>query len=292
MLMFNNLIAGEWVDGARVARTSTRPTPSDVVGEYARGHARADAEAAIAAAKAAFPAWSRSTPQQRYDILKKARDEILARKDELGRLLVARGGQDARRRHRRSRARRPDLRVLRRRGLRLAGEKLASRASRHRRRDHPRAGRRRRHHHAVEFPDRHPGLEDRAGALPTATPWCSSRPTSCRARAWALVDILAPRRPAQGRAQPRHGPRLGRRPGDARQHPTSTRSRFTGSVATGQQASPRPASRRADEEVPARDGRQEPAGRARRRRSRRSPSNAPPTARSSPPASAAPPPRG
>ena len=52
------------------------------------------------------------------------------------------------------------------------------------------AGRRRRHHHAVEFPDRHPRLEDRAGALPTATRSCSSRPTWCRARSWAIVDIL------------------------------------------------------------------------------------------------------
>ena len=54
---------------------------------------RAQAEAAIAAAKAAFPAWSRSTPQVRYDILKKASDEILARKDELGRLLSREEGK-------------------------------------------------------------------------------------------------------------------------------------------------------------------------------------------------------
>ncbi len=54
-----------------------RPRPSD----------------AIAAAKAAFPAWSRSTPQERYDILKKASDEILARKEELGRLLSREEGK-------------------------------------------------------------------------------------------------------------------------------------------------------------------------------------------------------
>ncbi len=39
------------------------------------------------------PAWSRSTPQERYEILKKASDEILARKDELGRLLSREEGK-------------------------------------------------------------------------------------------------------------------------------------------------------------------------------------------------------
>jgi aldehyde dehydrogenase (NAD+) len=32
-------------------------------------------------AKAAFPAWSRWSPQVRYEALKKVSDEILARKD-------------------------------------------------------------------------------------------------------------------------------------------------------------------------------------------------------------------
>jgi aldehyde dehydrogenase (NAD+) len=86
MLMFNNLIDGEWLsDGARAPNVNPSDT-KDIVGEAVRG-TRAQAEAAVAAAKAAFPTWSRSTPQARYDILKKASDEILARKDELGRLL-------------------------------------------------------------------------------------------------------------------------------------------------------------------------------------------------------------
>ncbi|HJT12848.1 MAG TPA: aldehyde dehydrogenase family protein, partial [Dongiaceae bacterium] len=44
-------------------------------------------------AKAAFPAWSRTTPQERYDILKKASDEVLARKEELGRILSREEGK-------------------------------------------------------------------------------------------------------------------------------------------------------------------------------------------------------
>ncbi|MET0220461.1 MAG: aldehyde dehydrogenase family protein [Tardiphaga sp.] len=92
MLMFNNLIDGEWLsDGARTPNVNPSNT-KEVVGEAIRG-TRAQADAAIAAAKAAFPAWSRATPQVRYDILKKASDEILARKDELGLLLSREEGK-------------------------------------------------------------------------------------------------------------------------------------------------------------------------------------------------------
>src|SRR5260370_2886120 len=92
MLMFNNLIDGEWMsDGARSPNVNPSDT-NDVIGEAVRG-TRAQADTAVAAAKAAFPAWSRSTPQVRYDILKKASDEILARKDELGRLLSREEGK-------------------------------------------------------------------------------------------------------------------------------------------------------------------------------------------------------
>ena len=68
------------------------------VGDGASGDvgSRASAEdtrRAIAAAKAAFPAWSRSGIQQRHDILKKASDEILARREELGKLLSREEGK-------------------------------------------------------------------------------------------------------------------------------------------------------------------------------------------------------
>jgi aldehyde dehydrogenase (NAD+) len=62
------------------------------VGTYARATAE-DTKAAIAAAKAAFPAWSRSGILERHAILRKAADEILARKDELGRLLSREEGK-------------------------------------------------------------------------------------------------------------------------------------------------------------------------------------------------------
>lgn len=89
---FKNLIAGEWVDGTSATKNINPSDTNDVVGEYARA-SKAQAEQAIAAAKAAFPAWSRTTPQERYEILKKASDEILARKDELGKLLSREEGK-------------------------------------------------------------------------------------------------------------------------------------------------------------------------------------------------------
>jgi aldehyde dehydrogenase (NAD+) len=87
-----NFIAGEWIDGAGLTRNINPSNTNDVVGEYARAD-RAQTEKAIAAAKAAFPAWSRSTPQERYDALNKISAEILARKEELGRLLSREEGK-------------------------------------------------------------------------------------------------------------------------------------------------------------------------------------------------------
>lgn len=89
---FKNLIAGEWVEGARTSRNINPSDTRDVVGEYAQADA-AQAQAAIVAAQAAFPAWSVATPQQRFDILDAAGTEILARRAELGDLLAREEGK-------------------------------------------------------------------------------------------------------------------------------------------------------------------------------------------------------
>ncbi|WP_139973245.1 aldehyde dehydrogenase family protein [Ochrobactrum sp. CGA5] len=91
MTVHQNLIAGEWVGGDEIANINPSDT-NDVVGTYARATAD-DTKAAIAAAKAAFPAWSRSGILERHAILRKTADEILARKDELGRLLSREEGK-------------------------------------------------------------------------------------------------------------------------------------------------------------------------------------------------------
>src|SRR3954469_17857061 len=90
--MFKNLIDGEWMDGASVSRNINPSDTSDVVGEYAQADA-AQTRAAIDAARMAFPAWSLSTPQQRFDILDAAGTEILARRAELGDLLAREEGK-------------------------------------------------------------------------------------------------------------------------------------------------------------------------------------------------------
>ncbi|MEQ9691298.1 MAG: aldehyde dehydrogenase family protein [Bauldia litoralis] len=89
--LHKNYIAGEWRDGE--AAPNHNPSNTDeVVGHYARASAD-DAQAAIAAAKDAFPAWSRTGIQQRHDILKTASDEVMARRAELGKLLAQEEGK-------------------------------------------------------------------------------------------------------------------------------------------------------------------------------------------------------
>jgi alpha-ketoglutaric semialdehyde dehydrogenase len=92
MTIHQNFIAGNWTPAGNAAPNINPSNTKDVVGEYARA-TRADAENAIKAAKAASAAYGRSTPQERYDALKKISDEILARKDELGRLLSREEGK-------------------------------------------------------------------------------------------------------------------------------------------------------------------------------------------------------
>ena len=87
-----NFIAGEWLDSTQAAEDINPSNTADVVGLFARADAKATGRA-IEAAKHAFAAWSRSPIQQRHDILKRIGDEILARRDELGRLLAREEGK-------------------------------------------------------------------------------------------------------------------------------------------------------------------------------------------------------
>ena len=90
-MLHKNLIAGEWVAGDASANINPSNT-HDVVGEFARANAD-DVRAAIAAAKSPLPAWSQAPILIRHAILKKTGDEILARKEELGRLLAREEGK-------------------------------------------------------------------------------------------------------------------------------------------------------------------------------------------------------
>jgi acyl-CoA reductase-like NAD-dependent aldehyde dehydrogenase len=90
--VYRNYIGGEWVAGANVTRDINPSDLSDVVGEYAQADAK-QAEQAIAAARAAAPAWAALNIQQRADLLDKIGNEVLARKDELGKLLSREEGK-------------------------------------------------------------------------------------------------------------------------------------------------------------------------------------------------------
>ncbi|SHM06400.1 aldehyde dehydrogenase (NAD+) [Bradyrhizobium lablabi] len=90
--ILKNYIAGDWVEGPGISRNINPSNTNDIVGEYAKADP-AQTQKAIAAAKAAFPAWSRSTPQERFDALNRVSIEILARKEELGRLLAREEGK-------------------------------------------------------------------------------------------------------------------------------------------------------------------------------------------------------
>nr|WP_314258344.1 aldehyde dehydrogenase family protein [uncultured Devosia sp.] len=89
--LHKNLIDGEWVGSDGVENINPSNT-AEVVGVYARATAE-ETKRAIAAAKAAFPAWSRSGILERHAILSKASQEILARKAELGELLSREEGK-------------------------------------------------------------------------------------------------------------------------------------------------------------------------------------------------------
>ena len=87
-----NYIGGDWVEGPQVSEDINPSNTDDVVGRFVHADA-AQAQVAIVAAKDAFPAWSRSGIQTRHDILKRVGDELLARKDEIGRILAREEGK-------------------------------------------------------------------------------------------------------------------------------------------------------------------------------------------------------
>ncbi|WP_394560523.1 aldehyde dehydrogenase family protein [Aquipseudomonas alcaligenes] len=89
---YDNYIGGEWVAGAGYSANINPSDLKDAIGEYAQADAAQVAQA-IAAARAAFPAWSTSGIQARSDALDKVGSEILARREELGTLLAREEGK-------------------------------------------------------------------------------------------------------------------------------------------------------------------------------------------------------
>lgn len=91
-MRYDNYIGGEWVAGAGYSANINPSDLNDAIGDYAQADAAQVAQA-IAAARAAFPAWSTSGIQARSDALDKVGSEILARREELGTLLAREEGK-------------------------------------------------------------------------------------------------------------------------------------------------------------------------------------------------------
>ena len=259
-----NFIGGAWVDGAAVT--------DDINPSNTRRCRRATCRRASAAAGRTRRSRPRRRPsppgraparRTRHDILKRVGDEILARKDELGRLLSREEGKTLPEGDRRDRPRGADLPVLLRRGAAACRREGVLGAAGRRRRDHARADRRRRHDHALELPDRDPGLEDRAGPRLRQLRGDQAGRSGARDRRmrWPRSSAAPGRRPGVFNLVMGRGSVVGQ--AHARAHGRAAIS-FTGSVPTGRRVAAACIAVRPDEEGAARDGRQEPARRARR----------------------------
>jgi succinate-semialdehyde dehydrogenase / glutarate-semialdehyde dehydrogenase len=85
-------IAGEWRDGDKGTLGVEDPSTGETLTEVADASAE-DAEAALDAAVEAAPAWAGHPPRERGEILRRAFDAIIARKDELALLMTLEMGK-------------------------------------------------------------------------------------------------------------------------------------------------------------------------------------------------------
>ena len=85
------LIGGEWAPGSAGTYDVINPATEAVVGAAPEASA-ADAEAAAHAARDALPAWKRTPPERRAELLSALADAIRARNDDLLPLIMAETG--------------------------------------------------------------------------------------------------------------------------------------------------------------------------------------------------------
>src|SRR5689334_15567093 len=88
----SHYIDGQWVAGAAASDSLNPSDTRDIVAKVPGGD-KATVNAAVSAAKAAFPAWANASPEVRSDLLDKVGSTIMARADELGRLLSREEGK-------------------------------------------------------------------------------------------------------------------------------------------------------------------------------------------------------
>lgn len=91
-LELSHWINGEKVEGDRPSESLNPSDTRDLVARTPDGGDK-DVNAAVAAAKAAFPAWSEASPEVRSDILDRASNILMDRREHVGRLLSREEGK-------------------------------------------------------------------------------------------------------------------------------------------------------------------------------------------------------
>jgi aldehyde dehydrogenase (NAD+) len=90
--LHRNFIAGEWVAGPTAIPNINPSDTGDVIGHYTQADA-VQARVAVEAAYQAQQSWQFSSVQDRFEILDRIGTELLARREELGRLLAREEGK-------------------------------------------------------------------------------------------------------------------------------------------------------------------------------------------------------
>ena len=89
------LIGGEWCATTQALPNVNPSDTADIVAEVAQG-GRHEADLAIAAARDVAPGWAAAGPLARHDVLRRAAEEMMARREELGRELSREEGKPIR----------------------------------------------------------------------------------------------------------------------------------------------------------------------------------------------------
>jgi aldehyde dehydrogenase (NAD+) len=89
--LVRHAIGGRWVESAEVFET-INPATEEVIAHAARG-GRAEVDAAVAVAKAAYPSWRLTPAPRRGEVLYRVAEVLQARKEELSRLMTQEMGK-------------------------------------------------------------------------------------------------------------------------------------------------------------------------------------------------------
>lgn len=120
-----NLIDGTWMPGDHLTENRNPSDLSDLIALYAAGTAE-DVDRAVAAGKAALPAWLRQGPEARAVLLERIATQIEARATEIGRMLAREEGKILPEAIAETRRAAQIFRFYAGEGLRIPGEAVAS----------------------------------------------------------------------------------------------------------------------------------------------------------------------